>query len=157
VECLLRRDLLKTKQCISKCTYRLHSINMISFMFFAYSSECTCHRFVNLFHVTMVATEVGSLVNNDLKNNTRTMSHSCFSGRSSHIQNMFCKRILAQAFPVLKILTCKLEIVNKNQQTGMQPRHRDSPVNGKGHKCNPWPANCNNMSNCGCRTPTLQS
>jgi len=132
IDYLLSRDLLKSKQCISKCTYHLHSINMISFMFFVYSSECTCHRFVNLCHVTMDAIEVGSLVNNDLKNNTRTTSHSCFSSHSSHIRNMFCKRILAHAFLVLKILTCKLEIVNNNQRTWMKPQHWDSSVNGKG-------------------------
>jgi len=157
VDFLLRKYFLKSKQCISKCTYHLHSINMISFTFFTYSSECTCHRFVNLCHVTMVATEVGSLVNNELKKNTRTSSHSCFPSHSIHIWNMLCKRILAEVFPILKILTCKLEIVKKDQWIGVKPWHWDSLVDGKGNKRNPQPANCNNMSNCRCRTPTLQS
>ena len=61
---------------------------------------------------------------------------------------MFCNRILTQAFLVLKILTCKLKIVNNKQRIGMKPWHWNLSVNEEWKK---------HSSNRRCRIPIMQT
>jgi hypothetical protein len=100
--------------------------------------------------------------NNNNNNNRQTRNQSTSNEQATTSEPITRQRRILPIFVADNIAERKKKgrkciATGLSSNAGMQPQHRDPPVNGEGQKHNPWSANCNNRSNCRCQTSTLQS